>query len=122
MNKHLRQSHKKRKEQYGSKDKRGQASNRASIDERPAIAAEKTRIGDWEVDAVTGQDHQGGLVTIVDLALKPTLVKKVAGKHVEVFTAATVVLPQPYLDGLGDYRRQRQRVRRTRNHQGTAKC
>jgi IS30 family transposase len=64
--KHLRQSNKKRKKQYGSKDKRGQIRNRVSIDERPAIVAEKTRIGDWKMDTVIGQNHQDALVTIVD--------------------------------------------------------
>lgn len=63
---HLRRSAKKRKKRYGSKDKRGQIRNRVSIDERPAIVAEKTRIGDWEIDTVIGQNHQGALVTIVD--------------------------------------------------------
>jgi IS30 family transposase len=52
--KHLRQSHKKRKKKYGSKDKRGQIRNRISIDERPEIVAEKTRLGDWEIDTVIG--------------------------------------------------------------------
>ncbi|NOT85265.1 MAG: hypothetical protein HOP02_10920 [Methylococcaceae bacterium] len=35
--KHLRHSSKKRKKQYGSKDKRGQIRNRISIEERPEI-------------------------------------------------------------------------------------
>ena len=96
--KHLRQSNKKRKKQYGSKDKRGQIRNRISIDERPAIVAEKTRIGDWEIDTVIGQNHQGALVTIVDRVSKFTLIKKVASKHAEAVTAATILLLQPYLD------------------------
>jgi IS30 family transposase len=95
---HLRQSNKKRKKQYGSKDKRGQIRNRISIDERPAIVAEKTRIGDWEIDTVIGQNHQGALVTIVDRVSKFTLIKKVNSKHAEVVTAATISLLQPYLD------------------------
>jgi IS30 family transposase len=95
---HLRQSNKKRKKQYGSKDKRGQIRNRVSIDERPAIVAEKTRIGDWEIDTVIGQNHQGALVTIVDRVSKFTLMKKVDSKHAEVVTAATIILLQPYLD------------------------
>jgi IS30 family transposase len=41
---HLRQCHKQREKKYGAKDKRGQIRNRVSIDERPAIVAEKTRI------------------------------------------------------------------------------
>jgi IS30 family transposase len=96
--KHLRQSNKKRKKQYGSKDKRGQIRNRVSIDERPAIVAEKTRLGDWEIDTVIGQNHQGALVTIVDRVSKFTLIKKVDSKHAEVVTEATISLLQPYLD------------------------
>ena len=46
---HLRQAHKKRRKQYGSKDKRGQISNRISIEQRPKIVEEKSRIGDWVV-------------------------------------------------------------------------
>ena len=95
---HLRQSNKKRKKQYGSKDKRGQIRNRISIDERPAIVAEKTRIGDWEIDTVIGQNHQGALVTIVDRVSKFTLIKKVDSKHAEVVTEATISLLLPYLD------------------------
>jgi len=96
--KHLRQSNKKRKKQYGSKDKRGQIRNRVSIDERPAIVAEKTRIGDWEIDTVIGQNHQGALVTIVDRVSKFTLIKKVASKHAEIVSEAIILLLQPYLD------------------------
>jgi len=95
---HLRQSHKKRKKQYGSKDKRGQIRNRVSIDERPAIVADKTRLGDWEIDTVIGQNHQGALVTIVDRVSKFTLIKKVDSKQAEVVTEATVILLKPYRD------------------------
>jgi len=96
--KHLRQSHKKRKKQYGSKDKRGQIRNRISIDDRPEIVEHKTRLGDWEIDTVIGKNHQGALVTIVDRASKFTLIKKVNSKHAEVVTHATITLLQPYLD------------------------
>jgi len=95
---HLRQSNKKRKKRYGSKDKRGQIRNRISIDERPEIVAEKTRIGDWEIDTVIGKNHQGALVTIVDRFSKFTLIKKVDSKQAEVVTEATILLLQPYLD------------------------
>ncbi len=96
--KHLRQSHKKRKKQYGSKDKRGQIRNRISIDERPEIVEQKTRLGDWEIDTVIGQNHQGALVTIVDRVSKFTLIKKVDSKRADVVTAATITLLKPYLD------------------------
>lgn len=96
--KHLRQSHKKRKKQYGSKDKRGQIRNRISIDERPEIVEQKTRIGDWEIDTVIGKNHQGALVTIVDRMSKFTLIKKVDSKHAGVVTKATISLLKLYLD------------------------
>lgn len=95
---HLRHSNKKHKKRYGSKDKRGQIRNRVSIDERPEIVAQKTRIGDWEIDTVIGKNHQGALVTLVDRVSKFTLIKKVASKHTEVVTQATIGLLQPYLD------------------------
>ncbi len=95
---HLRHSNKKRKKRYGSKDKRGQIRNRISIDERPEIVAQKTRIGDWEIDTVIGKNHQGALVPIVDRVSKFTLIKKVASKQAEVVTEATILLLQSYLD------------------------
>ncbi len=96
--KHLRQGHKKRKKQYGSKDKRGQIRNRTSIDDRPAVVEQKARVGDWEIDTVIGKNHQGALVTIVDRVSKFTLIRKVGSKHAEVVTAATIALLKPYLD------------------------
>lgn len=96
--KHLRQSNKKRRKRYGSKDKRGQIRNRISIDERPEIVAQKTRIGDWEIDTVIGKNHQGALVTIVDRVSKFTLIKKVDSKQADVVTEATLCLLLPYLD------------------------
>jgi IS30 family transposase len=96
--KHLRHSNKKRKKQYGSKDKRGQIRNRVSIEERPEIIEQKVRIGDWEIDTVIGKNHQGALVTIVDRVSKFTLIKKVDSKHAEVVTQATVTLLKPYID------------------------
>jgi len=70
--KHLRQGRKKRKKQYGSKDKRGQVRNRASIDDRPAAVEQKARIGDWEAGTMAGKNHQGALVAIVDRVSKST--------------------------------------------------
>ena len=95
---HLRQSGKKRKKRYGLKDRRGQIRNRVSIDERPAVVTEKSRLGDWEIDTVIGQGHQGALVTIVERVSKFTLIKKVDSKHAETVTAATIALLAPYRD------------------------
>lgn len=94
----LRQSGKKRKKRYGSKDTRGQIRNRVSIDERPAEVAAKARLGDWEIDTVIGKDHQGAWVTIVERVSKFTLIKKVDTKHAEGVTDATIALLTPHVD------------------------
>ena len=44
LHKHLR-CQKKRRKRYGKQDRRGRIPNRISIDERPAIVANKSRIG-----------------------------------------------------------------------------
>jgi transposase, IS30 family len=62
------------------------------------IVSEKTRLGDWEIDTVIGKNHQGALVTIVDRVSKFTLIKKVASKHADVVTEATITLLSPYLE------------------------
>lgn len=88
--KHLRHSAKKRKKRYGSHDRRGQIKNKVSIEDRPKIVDEKSRIGDWEIDTVIGKNHKGALVTIVDRVSKFTVIAKVATKHADVVTAATI--------------------------------
>ena len=95
---HLRQANKKRRKKYGSKDKRGQIRNRVSIEQRPVIVEEKSRIGDWEIDTMIGQNHKGTLVTIVDRKSNFVLIKKVDTKHAEGVTAATIALLEPYND------------------------
>jgi transposase len=61
------------------------------------IVSEKTRLGDWEIDTVIGKNHQGALLTIVDRVSKFTLIKKVASKHADVVTDATITLLGSYL-------------------------
>ena len=58
LHKHLR-CQKKRRKRYGKQDRRGRIPNRISIDERPAIVDNKSRIGDWEGDTIIGKGHQG---------------------------------------------------------------
>jgi IS30 family transposase len=67
-----------------------------SIDERPAIVDEKTRVGDWEIDLVIGKGHSGALVTIVARAKSFTVSKRVYGKSADIVTAATISLLEPY--------------------------
>ena len=87
---------KKRRKRYGKKDWRGKIPNRVDIDQRPAIVEEKTRIGDWEADLVSGVHHRGFLVTLVDRLSKFTLIGQVKQKTAVDVTAEIVRLLSPY--------------------------
>src|SRR5438045_3953540 len=74
--KHLR-CQKKRRKRYGKYDRRGQLPNRKSIDQRPAIVAEKARLGDWEADTIIGKNHQQAIVSLVERRSKLSVLAKV---------------------------------------------
>lgn len=73
---HLR-SRKKRKKRYGSYSARGGLVNQVSIEERPLIVDQKSRLGDWELDTIIGKAHQGAIVTIVERKSKLLRMEKV---------------------------------------------
>ncbi len=77
--KHLR-CQKKRRKRYGSYSKRGQLANQISIGQRPLIVAEKSRIGDWELDTVIGKGHHQAIVSMVDRKSKLLRMKKISQK------------------------------------------
>ena len=66
LKKYLRVGYKKRRKVYGKPSKRGQIPNRVSIEERPEIVEERSRIGDWEGDTVVGKGRTGYVMTNVD--------------------------------------------------------
>jgi IS30 family transposase len=80
---HLR-SHKKRKKRYGKNSKRGVLVNQVRIEQRPSIVAEKSRLGDWEVDSLIGKGHQGAIVTMVERKSKLLRMEKVEHKTGEL--------------------------------------
>lgn len=92
---HLRHKNKKYHKRSQEYQRRGTIKNRICISKRPAIADNKKRIGEWEIDTVIGANHKGALVTIVDRKSKFTLIKKVESKHADVVTQATIDLLYP---------------------------
>jgi len=94
--KHLRNSNKKNRKRYGIKQSRGRIKGRISIDLRPAIVDAKSRIGDWEIDTITGKNSKGYLVTAVERKSKLTLVKRVADKQSDEMAKAVISLLRPY--------------------------
>jgi IS30 family transposase len=96
--KHLRQQGKKYDKRRNGKSTRGQIKNRVSIDDRPSIVDEKSRIGGWVIDTVIGKGHSGALVTIVERVTKHTVSAQVNSKSAEDVTRATIALLKPYRD------------------------
>ena len=95
---HLRHKSRKYRRRYGSTDRRGQIRNRVSIDERPAVVDQRSRIGDFEIDTVIGKNHKQALVTIVDRHSKLTLIKKVTHKRADLVGSAAIELLFPISD------------------------
>ena len=63
--KHLR-CKKQRKKRYGARERRGQLSDRVSIEARPAIVAQRSRLGDWELDTIIGKGHKQAIVSLTE--------------------------------------------------------
>ena len=79
---HLRQQ--QRPKRMGSKFAyKGSIPHRVSIEDRPAIVDEKTRMGDWEVDLMMGGHGGGGLLTLVDRKTRFTRIEPVRSKHAD---------------------------------------
>lgn len=92
--------HGKRRKRYGSYDRRGQIPDRTSIDDRPEVVEQRSRIGDVEIDMVIGKGHQGGLVTIVDRKSRYTFIQLVSSKQAQEVGDATIALLEPIKDRL----------------------
>ena len=97
--KHLR-SQKKRRKRLRGQDRRGQLSGRRSIEERPAIVEDRSRIGDWEVDTILGQHHQQAIVTLTERKSRFALLGKVSKRSARQVRERLVQLMRPFLDKL----------------------
>lgn len=78
------------------KTRSGQIKHRVSIDDRPLVVDEKSRVGDWEIDTVIGKNHSGALVTIVERVTLFTVSMRVKSKRAKEVTAATLALLTPF--------------------------
>lgn len=92
---HLR-CRKKRKKRYGSTDRRGQIRNRVSIDKRPDIVEERSRIGDWEADTVIGRRGGSVLVTLVERKSRFSVIALAPDKRADSVTQALAGALLPY--------------------------
>ena len=94
LHRHLR-CQKPRRKRYGSNDRRGQIRGRVSIDERPDIVDDRSRIGDWEVDTVIGRQGGSVLVTLAERKSRLCLIALSPNKTAEAVTAALLATLKP---------------------------
>ena len=87
---HLPRLHKKRRKQrrYGSG--RGLIPDRVSIDNRPAIVAERCRFGDWEGDTLEGAKGTGALATHVERKSRYLITAKLFDKQASTMADQTI--------------------------------
>src|SRR5210317_248692 len=78
---------KQRKKRYGRPDRRGQIKGRVSIDERPEVVNERSRIGDWEADTVIGKQGGDVLVTLVERKTRWSVVGKALNRTAQEVTS-----------------------------------
>ncbi len=90
--KHLRRRSKKYRKRQGGQDRRGKIPNQRSIEERPAIVDERSRLGDWEGDLVLGEAGQGVLLTLTERKSRFTLLRVLPSKHAALVEKAIIEL------------------------------
>ena len=95
--KHLR-CQKQRRKRYGAKDRRGQITDRQSIDSRPGIVAQRSRLGDWKLDTIIGKGHKQAIVSLTERKSRLALIAKVEQKTADQVATEIIRLLKPYVD------------------------
>jgi IS30 family transposase len=91
-------SQKKQRKRYGGQARRAQIPNRISIEQRPAIVASKSRIGDWEADTIIGARHKGAILSCTERKSKLTLLRKLESKSAMEVKRNCIALLLPTAD------------------------
>jgi IS30 family transposase len=75
----------KRKQRLGARAyrKRPAATNRASIEDRPAIVAKRARLGDCEADLIIGYRQSGCILSVIDRRSRATILRRLKTKHMD---------------------------------------
>ena len=89
-----------RKKRYGARDRRGQLPDRTSIDVRPSIVAERSRVGDWELDTIIGKGHKQAIVSLTERKSRLALIAKVERKTASQVSASIIRLLRPLKRGV----------------------
>ena len=84
---HLRHRCKSYRKRGLGRERRGRIKDQVMIDERPAVVAERSRIGDWEMDTVIGSPGGSVLVTMVERKSRYTRIAWVDSRESAAVTA-----------------------------------
>jgi IS30 family transposase len=74
---HLRVACKPRRKPYGKPSRRGHIPGRVSIDHRPEVVDQRSRLGDWEADTMVGKGRGAYLATAVERMSRYLVARKV---------------------------------------------
>lgn len=97
--KHLRHKLKHRKRSVSGKYEI--IKNKVSIEHRPDIINNKDRFGDWEIDLIVGNNHNGAMVTIVERKTAMIMIRKLEnGKNADNLADTVIDMLLPYKDSV----------------------
>ncbi|MCP3686274.1 MAG: IS30 family transposase [bacterium] len=78
----------------GHKPYKGKIKDRVSIEARPEIVNQRSRLGDYEIDLIVGPKNKGAILTIVDRLSRECRISMLSGKSSEKVCSSVVeVLP-----------------------------
>jgi len=95
---HLRHLHKPHRKRYGSYDRRGRIKNATSIELRPKVVDDKSRIGDFEGDLIVGKDNKSAIYTIVERKTLYTMIVALNGKNASELADKVITALMPLKD------------------------
>lgn len=92
----LRQGKRRYRKGYGKK--RSPIPDAVSIEQRPLVVDDRSRVGDWEADLVLGKQGTGAIVTLAERKSRIYLTKKVFSKDSAEVAAAIISMLRGYKD------------------------
>lgn len=90
--KHLRHSRKKRRKRYGGRDSRGVMWGKRQLEERPAGAVNRSRLGHYEIDTVLGKGSKNCILTLVDRKTGYLFIRKLKNRTTAEANSALIGL------------------------------
>jgi IS30 family transposase len=77
-------------------DYKGKIPDRITIDDRPSIIDERSRLGDYEIDLIVGTKNKGAILSILDRSSRCCILNKLNGKTAYEVEESLVSALLPY--------------------------